>query len=196
MKDLVCKRYSADQHLFNYEIEENRCFCLNKSSQISCPENGAANVSASTFGAPVFVSFPHFLHAAKNYTEHLDGLKPDEAKHGFYFDIEPTLAIPMKADAKMQINILIERNENFARLKDFPFKQLVLPQLWTGISIEIDDNMTGQLKLVLKTLPLICYVLSSVLLLSGILLLFSVVYYKYFSKNYSIDTIVISSDKQ
>ena len=153
---------------------------------MGCPDNGVANVSAGSFGAPLFVSFPHFLYANKSWTKHLKGLHPNPEKHGFYFDLEPTLAIPMRADAKIQINVLVEQNNMIDALNSskFKFDKLLMPQLWTGIEVEIDDNMTSKLKLVLKVIPIVCYVVSSLLLLSGVLLILSVVYYKYFSKSH------------
>ena len=47
--------------------------------------------------APVHMSKPFFLDAARSYREGVDGLDtPDEEKHDMVFWIEPRLGIPLQ----------------------------------------------------------------------------------------------------
>ena len=50
--------------------------------------------SYSRFGAPVFISFPHFYLADSYYTSKVEGLKPDVEKHRTYMRIEPESGVP------------------------------------------------------------------------------------------------------
>lgn len=46
-------------------------------------------MSKCRFGAPAYVSFPHFLDADPWYLNSVDGLKPDRKEHEFYIKAEP-----------------------------------------------------------------------------------------------------------
>lgn len=39
--------------------------------------------------APVYLSFPHFYRAEKELLDSVEGLNPEEEKHGSYFKIQP-----------------------------------------------------------------------------------------------------------
>jgi len=41
------------------------------------------------WGAPAFISFPHFFHADPSYRESVVGMQPNESKHQMFIDIEP-----------------------------------------------------------------------------------------------------------
>ena len=45
-------------------------------------------VSKCQMDAPIVLSWPHFLHANSSFLKAVDGLNPDQDKHGFYFDIQ------------------------------------------------------------------------------------------------------------
>ncbi len=177
---IKCKRYVADQSLFDYSLEENKCFC---DPIAGCPANGVANVSSCTYGAPAFVSFPHFLYANRSYSESIRGLKPSEDKHKFFMDIEPTFGIPINAKARIQINVLFEKVDGIDLFSNLKHNQLFLPQLWTGISAEIDSEVSDKLKLILNTVPLIDDILSFVLMSFGVLLFILVLFLSRFTKS-------------
>jgi hypothetical protein len=182
---IKCKRYVADQSLFDYSLKENKCFC----DQIfGCPANGVADVSSCTYGAPAFVSFPHFLYADRSYSKFIQGLKPSEDKHKFFMDIEPTFGIPINAKARIQINVLFEKVDGIDLFSNLKHEQLFLPQLWTSISAEIDSEMSDKLKLILNTVPLIDDILSFVLMSFGVLLFILVLFLSHFttSQKYSV----------
>lgn len=60
------------------------------------------------FGAPAFISFPHFYLADPSYREPIEGMHPNKSKHEFFVSLEPNTGIPLQVRAQMQINILIE----------------------------------------------------------------------------------------
>ena len=53
------------------------------------------------FGAPVFISFPHFYLADSYYTSMVEGLKPDAEKHRTYMRIEPESGVPTEVNIQL-----------------------------------------------------------------------------------------------
>ena len=53
------------------------------------------------FGAPVFISFPHFYLADSYYTSMVEGLKPDAEKHRTYMRIEPESGVPTEVNIRL-----------------------------------------------------------------------------------------------
>ena len=64
---------------------DNWCFC----SGGTCNPSGISNSSTCRFGAPVFVSFPHFYLADPYFLSQVDGLDPQKDLHQFRIDLEP-----------------------------------------------------------------------------------------------------------
>lgn len=74
--------------LDNGELDPaNTCFCGGAGGD--CVPGGVANVSACRYGAPAFVSFPHFYLADPSYRAAVSGMRPDADKHSFYIALEP-----------------------------------------------------------------------------------------------------------
>jgi len=60
------------------------CFCSGE-----CMPDGVLNVTACRYGAPAFVSMPHFLAADQSYRDAVSGMTPDPAVHNLYLILEP-----------------------------------------------------------------------------------------------------------
>lgn len=64
-----------------------------KEVDISCEGISAytdlVNMTACGFGAPVFVSLPHFYRARPLHLQKLKGLRPNRKNHEFFATIEP-----------------------------------------------------------------------------------------------------------
>lgn len=86
----------------------NSCYCTGDKS--SCPDllPGVQNISDCRFGAPVFVSFPHFYLADPSYVNAVDGIRPQASLHEFSLALEPKTGIPLDVAARLQINILLQ----------------------------------------------------------------------------------------
>lgn len=67
---------------------EMACFCTG-----DCVPAGVRNVSVCKFGAPAFVSFPHFYLADESYAARIDGMKPNQSIHEFTLKLEPVSTI-------------------------------------------------------------------------------------------------------
>lgn len=106
--DIDAQKYRADEHFLDngQKYEENKCFC----TADHCPDlpSGVMNVSSCKFGAPAFLSFPHFYMADDSYRDAIDGMKPDETQHEFYLLMQRSLGIPLEVRAGLQINLLME----------------------------------------------------------------------------------------
>lgn len=103
-------QWAADESVFDNGVKypEMSCFC--SGAPDDCPDlpSGVLNVSDCRYGAPAFVSFPHFFLADRSYAEKISGMKPDPEKHQFSLALEPTTGIPLDVNARLQINILLQ----------------------------------------------------------------------------------------
>ena len=80
-------RYAGTSRTFANTTEnpDNWCFATGGQQNPS----GIFNSSTCRFGAPVFVSFPHFYLADPCYGEQVVGLEPRQDLHEFHIDLEP-----------------------------------------------------------------------------------------------------------
>lgn len=85
VKGVTLNRYSLDQSAFDYDREENQCYC----PEDGCHKNGVGDTSSCLFDSPGGISQPHFLNAHHSYLNNLQGLEPDPKKHSFNMDIHP-----------------------------------------------------------------------------------------------------------
>lgn len=108
--DVHVQRYVADESVLDNGVKypEAACYCTGEAG--TCPDlaPGAMNVSSCKFGAPAFLSFPHFYLGDESYRSHIDGMTPNAAEHQFYMLIQRSLGIPMEVRAGMQINLLMD----------------------------------------------------------------------------------------
>lgn len=65
--------------------EENECF----DDYLYTPEKGIQNISPCHYGAPVFLSNPHFYETDEIYLNSVEGLTPNTTIHKTYFKIQP-----------------------------------------------------------------------------------------------------------
>lgn len=54
-----------------------------------CVPQGVLNISACRYGAPGFVSYPHFLDADPIFSQKIKGMSPNPEKHRMYVTLEP-----------------------------------------------------------------------------------------------------------
>ena len=78
-------------YLFSCRSEpSNACFC---EDEPLCDHIGDGMFSISKcpkiMNAPIVLSWPHFLHANTSFIEAVDGMRPQQDKHEFYFDVQP-----------------------------------------------------------------------------------------------------------
>lgn len=98
-------RYVAGERAFDNGTlyPENKCF------NTGPIPTGLRNVSQCKFGAPAFLSFPHFYLADESVMEHIEPLTPNKSLHELHIELEPHTGIPLGVEAKVQINIRVEK---------------------------------------------------------------------------------------
>ncbi|XP_053200433.1 lysosome membrane protein 2-like [Panonychus citri] len=141
-------RYWLSPSLFDYNLDKNKCYCNGQ----SCPANGIFNISICTHGSPASISFPHYLFADPVYTKNIQGLHPDPEKHSFYMDIEPNLGVPVDTKARVQINMMLEKDDEIDFTSNLK-ASINLPIFWRETSATISDDLISQLILLQKHVP-------------------------------------------
>lgn len=108
--------------------------------------DGVFDVTKCQFNAPIVLSWPHFLHADPKFRQNVSGLSPDEEKHGFWFDIQPTTGTTLTAKARVQINVMVRNLPLFDDLSKV--NDTVVPVIWFNEGI---DELGPDIVSVLKT---------------------------------------------
>lgn len=83
---LIGNRFVSDKKMFDNgtEVPSRQCYCHDK----ECQPSGALNISTCKFGAPAFVSLPHFYLADPVYRSQITGMNPKK-EHETSIVVEP-----------------------------------------------------------------------------------------------------------
>lgn len=102
-------RYKAPDDVFAHPRvnPDNHCYCHKPIDE--CPKSGLFNSSICAYGAPIYLSFPHFFTGDESLHDRISGLKPDPEKHVTYADIHPRLAFPIDGASRFQINVVVHK---------------------------------------------------------------------------------------
>jgi hypothetical protein len=68
---------------------DTRCNCAG-----ACLPQGVFNMSACQQNVPLYLSYPHFLHADPHYRRQVNGMRPDAALHSLHLTVEPVSDAP------------------------------------------------------------------------------------------------------
>nr|XP_045623544.1 lysosome membrane protein 2-like isoform X2 [Procambarus clarkii] len=120
-------RFSPPADVFgNITVKpENECYCVGGPP---CIGGGVFNISTCKYGSPTIISWPHFYQGDPKFADAVQGLKPDAAKHALYIDVSPRTGSPLRAQARLQINIAVPyvpEVKPAARLRE-----IIFPVLW------------------------------------------------------------------
>ncbi|XP_046870890.1 lysosome membrane protein 2-like [Hypomesus transpacificus] len=150
----------------------NEGFCVTPKE---CLGTGVLKVSVCRKGAPVVASFPHFYLGDPKYADAIIGLSPKREHHQTFLDLNPTTGVPIRANKRAQINILIGRVSGFPQTKFL--NETVFPIMFINETVVIDDASAAKLhKLLLivmlvSNFPLIIVGMGAIMLLVFILLM-------------------------
>lgn len=144
-QDLIGKRYiGTEETLDNGAIDASRkCYCPNG----DCGPSGTLNISSCKFGAPAFVSMPHFYLADPSYGEAITGMSPDKQKHEMSLVIEPVTGIPMQVKAHVQLNLLVEPVRHMSMFTNI--SKVYIPMLWFTQEVNLTASYASKVKLLL-----------------------------------------------
>ena len=84
---LTGKKYASNKDMLDNgsNVKYRECYC----KDVECQPSGTLNVSSCKYGAPIFISLPHFYLADDEYRKNVTGLNPNPKEHEFYIVIEP-----------------------------------------------------------------------------------------------------------
>ncbi|KAJ8669647.1 hypothetical protein QAD02_000906, partial [Eretmocerus hayati] len=157
------------------EINEGGCYCNGE-----CTPMGLMNVSSCRYGAPGFISLPHFLNGDPSLVDAVVGIKPEKEKHGFDIILEPTTGVPLKIAARLQINLLLQKSKIVTMLNNVP--TIYFPILWFEVVGGIPDVMLDDFR-TFVSLPNMMKNTGLVLALVGTLILLGVAVTTYLNWN-------------
>ncbi|XP_046440318.1 protein peste-like [Daphnia pulex] len=132
-------RFAGTKNMFASAEEnpDNWCFC----SGGVCNPSGVTNSSTCRFGAPAFVSFPHYFLADPFFQEQVEGLNPQIDLHEFHVDLEPRTSVPLQVAARFQINILLQSIKGIKIVENV--REVYMPVIWFGVSADLSDHLLG-----------------------------------------------------
>ncbi|XP_064128126.1 scavenger receptor class B member 1 isoform X1 [Loxodonta africana] len=134
-----------------------------------CLESGIQNVSTCRFGAPLFLSHPHFYNADPVLAEAVLGLHPNHQEHSLFLDIHPVTGIPMNCSVKLQLSLYIKAVKGIGQTGSI--SPVVLPLLWFGESGTMEGQALQTFYTQLVLLPAVLHYAQYVLLALGCALL-------------------------
>lgn len=109
-------KWVGDDSVFDNgeKYAENKCYC--KGSEDECPKlkSGVFDAGACSFGAPAFMSYPHFYLADPYYLESLSGLQPNEEQHASRLALDPITGVAINANIRFQINMFMRQDNNIS----------------------------------------------------------------------------------
>lgn len=145
---------------------ENKCYSVvNKTS----PPSGIFDTSDCRYGAPIYISYPHYYAADPYYLQFYDSdKKSDKEKHEFYIVLEPMTGIVLEVAARLQINLQIKPVSNIALYEEAPF--MYFPALWFEQKITLNNEMASSLKTVILA-PLLGYICIGIIIIIGFIIL-------------------------
>jgi len=159
-------------------------------NQESVPDNGIyymtgpdgfLNMAPSFFGAPIWISQPHFQGADTSRYSYLS-FSPNAQKHESYIDIEPLSGLVVRAAIRWQWNVLLKKQDFFTE----PYysnlfssrDELMLPVFWIEENIEISTEAYTQLSDIMATQSsgkialIVCLILGLIMFLVGLVMLY------------------------
>uniref|UniRef100_T1IFT1 Plasma membrane glycoprotein cd36 n=1 Tax=Rhodnius prolixus TaxID=13249 RepID=T1IFT1_RHOPR len=144
-----------------------------KDSQTACYRNGEQaplgllNITECRYGAPIFVSYPHFYLADKEVQTQVDGMNPRKEEHSFDLTVEPTFGVPLDVKGRFQINIMVEPAKDILILRNLP-KRYYMPILWFDQRASLTEPLANEIGFMV-TLYHVCNTIALALLVIGIL---------------------------
>ncbi|XP_045515404.1 scavenger receptor class B member 1-like [Pieris brassicae] len=124
--------YGPEAYVYRFRRD---AFSNTTETECAChlPEciNGVTDLAPCFYGAPSGLSNAHFLHSDMKVSERLEGMKPDEEKHGSEFVIDPILGVPLSTKFTVQGNLIMGDVSFNSDVK--VFANMVVPLLYFKI---------------------------------------------------------------
>ncbi|CAB3238793.1 unnamed protein product [Arctia plantaginis] len=159
-------RYAANATTFDngHHYPHMACFCDGPVSDPDCLPPGALNVSQCRFGAPAFVSLPHFLLADPYYPSKIEGLNATEDMN-FGLTLEMFTGMPLGVSAQLQINLLVRHYGGLTINNQLPDNDTLVPMFWFRQEMETTEEYAGVARFALRMrywIPYAFYALTAI----------------------------------
>ncbi|XP_073826535.1 croquemort [Musca autumnalis] len=128
----------------NYPNQQ--CFC-NPNHEV-CPKTGVVDCKKCRDNAPIYASFPHFYMADESYRNAVTGMNPDYEKHRFRIAVEPFTGIPLQIDGRVQINLNIQRDDDYDIYRNI--NEFLMPLFWFEQSVPLTEEFAKKAKLLIN----------------------------------------------
>ncbi|XP_033224505.1 protein croquemort-like isoform X2 [Belonocnema kinseyi] len=142
-----------------------KCYCDN----VACQPSGVLNVSLCKFGAPAFISLPHFYLGDSSYRDSIDGMFPEQEKHETYVVLDPIMGTPMQVKAQLQLNLFIQHDDKIDMFRGI--NNTYVPMLWFSQTATLTSEYATLVKF-MHILPLLGYVVFYGIGCIGVLIFF------------------------
>uniref|UniRef100_A0A336MC86 CSON014969 protein n=2 Tax=Culicoides sonorensis TaxID=179676 RepID=A0A336MC86_CULSO len=158
--------YTLAEDAYGGTKPENQCYNEDGNQSV----HGLQNISPCQYGAPVYISNPHFYQADSSLLEEVEGLNPDQKEHETYFKIQPKLGVPLEGKVRVQLNLKVENAPQIESVKNF--RSFVFPIMWLeeGVS-ELTPPIRRWIYLGTVFAPIGLPTLSYSLIVGGILMI-------------------------
>ncbi|XP_048517037.1 protein croquemort isoform X4 [Dendroctonus ponderosae] len=103
------------------------------------------------FGAPAYMSYPHFYLADPGYIHDVDGMSPNAELHATKMALEPSTGMPLHVKAAFQLNLLMSQMEGIDVLAKM--KTTMMPCFWFAQKAELTEDLSVLAKTILIGKP-------------------------------------------
>ena len=146
-----------DDPFFDFGSTDTEPDVAPSSSTKECHGKGVFEIGPCKFGAPLLLSWPHFLDADDfPFMRYIEGMHPDVDKHGMVMDVQQDMGIALSGNIRLQMNVKIEKITGLKEYEKLPMEvgqELVLPLMWMDdeIKMSADHPLPLLLATALKT---------------------------------------------
>ncbi|GFS15818.1 scavenger receptor class B member 1 [Elysia marginata] len=109
-----------------------------------CLPSGLLNMTNVYYGVPLVLSNPNFLFCDPDIVESVRGLRPDREAYENHLNIEPFTGITMDGAKRMQINLHLQRIDDFP--ETYKLRPVFMPILWLNESARIPKDQADDFK--------------------------------------------------
>ncbi|XP_068633242.1 sensory neuron membrane protein 2 [Battus philenor] len=137
-------RFAANEWLLD---NDDGCFCINVTKGINkdngCLLKGAMELF-NCVGAPLVLSYPHFLYADPTYANGVIGLSPDKEKHRIILELEPNTGTVLNGAKRAQFNVFLRPITSVSATSNL--NVTLTPILWIQESVLLPEVFMDQLR--------------------------------------------------
>ncbi|KAK9508131.1 hypothetical protein O3M35_007861 [Rhynocoris fuscipes] len=157
-------KFSGGTNLVDSGIVDEETTCFRNGEQTPL---GLSNLTECRYGAPIFLSYPHFYLADSSIQNHVGGMNPNKQQHSFDLVVEPTFGVPLDVKGRFQVNIMMQPFKDILMLRNIP-KRYYMPILWFDQRASLTDPLADEIGFMI-TLYHVCNTIALILLVVGVL---------------------------